>query len=349
MKKHNFILTALIAVAVIAMAIVSCKKETENTLNQKNNIAVQAFDFRQIEDINAYLKDFKAKMTESKDNEAFSLDDAAWHLASLANRDFCRINVEYNDVQFDTVAMTVNITDGAVLLSDINAAYEQMCNEIQQFIKGFNHNNQNLYFINMFINANGNAKIALTTTFTADSKNWEDYQWYFPDDWELADVCDYYFNFAGNTQYPWNGFGKTELERILNIYEHHNLNPDPYATVYYTPTQAAVFEYSTSNTDPYGSPFDNNSRVFAKINTTNSNNYTYNLSVDEMCYCLDSYLGLGYDYLAANSIHPLERPANWVVKDSTAIIHGIWYKHYHELTVQYGRLNADPYNPDPGN
>lgn len=333
MKKHNFILTALIAVAVIAMAIVSCKKETENTLNQKNNIAVQAFDFRQIEDINAYLKDFKAKMTESKDNEAFSLDDAAWHLASLANRDFCRINVEYNDVQFDTVAMTVNITDGAVLLSDINAAYEQMCNEIQQFIKGFNHNNQNLYFINMFINANGNAKIALMTTFTADSKNWEDYQWYFPDVWELADVCDYYF--SSNTQYPWNGFGKTELQRILNIYESY---PPIHGGICYVPTRNIAFEYPNW-LDPYDSPFIIDSRLCATYSAS------YNLSDDAMCYCLDSYLGLGYDYIDNNYLVDDEHPVSWQVMSCDSVFSYLLpTTYYHKLIVQYGTLCMD----DPG-
>jgi hypothetical protein len=324
-------------VIAIAAAIVSCKKETDNTISQRAN-NIQAFDFRQIEDMNAYLKDFKEKMAESKSDESYNLNDAAWHLASLANRDFCRIDGEYDDVQFDTIEMQVRVTDGAVLLGDINAAYEQMCNAIRLFEEGFSHNNQKLHFINMLINADGNAKIVLMTTFSSDSKHWYDYQWYFDDGFEAADVCDYYFGFNSNTQYPWNGYGKTELQRILNIFEHHDT-----ILWYYTPTQRAVFDYN--NSDPYTSPYLYNSRVFAN---SGPSTYTHDMSADEMCYCLDSYLGLGYDYLAANSIYPKERPACWIVNDTVVHFPSRLNIHYHELTVQYARMNADPYNPDPG-
>lgn len=317
--------------ATIAAAIVSCKKETNNALSQRAN-NIQPFDSRQIEDMNAYLKDFKAKMAESKSDESYTLNDAAWHLASLANRDFCRINVEYDDVQFDTIEMSVNVNDGMVLLGDLNTAYEQMCNEIRKFKAGFSHNNQNLYFVNMFINADGNAQIALMTTFFADSKGWEDHQWYFSDAFELVDICDSLFD--SNTQYGWDSIGRVELQRILNCYEHHSMNPN--MMNYYIPTQTAIFSFSTSYTDPYGSPFVNDSRLFAKISAY-YDDYQYYLSNDEMCYCIDSYLGLGYDYLAAHPLHKWERPACWVVSDATDN-YGRWFVHYHVLTVQYARL-----------
>ncbi len=339
MKKHSFLFIAVIVVATIASAIVSCKKETNNALSQRAN-NIQPFDSRQIEDMNAYLKDFKAKMAESKSDESYTLNDAAWHLASLANRDFCRINVKYDDVQFDTIEMSVNVNDGLVLLGDLNIAYEQMCNVIRKFKAGFSHNNQNLYFVNMFINADGNAQIALMTTFFADSKGWEDHQWYFSDAFELADICDSLFD--SSIQYSWDSIGRDELARILNCYEHHDLNT--LTSTYYTPTQSFVFDYTTCNSDPYGSPYHCNSRVFALQGNIPFN---HNMSTDEMCYCLDSYLGLGYDYLAANSLHQLECPAIWIVQDTTTK-YSRWYIHYHRLFVQYARPNFDPYSPGPG-
>ena len=131
MKKSNSIIAILgLAIVAIIVAFVSCKKETEKALSQKDYTIQQSADVRQIEDMNSYLKDFKKKMTESKGEEAYTLEDAAWHLASLANLDFCKVNVDYDNVQFDTVEMQVNVTDGVVLLSDLNAAYQQMCTEI---------------------------------------------------------------------------------------------------------------------------------------------------------------------------------------------------------------------------
>lgn len=331
MKRNSFFLAALVVVTTIAVAIVSCKKETENTLNQRAN-NVQAFDLRQIEDMNAYLKDFKVKMAENKSDESYSLNDAAWHLASLANRDFCRIDGEYDDMKFDTIEMQVKVTDGAVLMSDINAAYEQMCNEIQQFKEGFSLNNQKLYFINMLINAEGNAKIALVTSYIYASKDLDEHYWYFPDEFCYAEeFCDSVFD--SSIQYRWDSIGRDELTRILNTIEHHSTNPN--MMNYYIPTQTAIFSFSSSYTDPYGSPFVNDSRLFAKVNPYYE--YPYNLTNDEMCYCVDSYLGLGYDYLAANSIDQWERPAIWVVSPVTSN-YNRWFVHYHVLTVQYARL-----------
>ena len=218
MKTRNYFIAASIMVAAIALAIVSCKKETANTLNQKAN-ETQAFDFRQINDMNAYLANFKAKMFESKSDEAYSLNDAAWHLASLANRDFCNASIKYDNVQFDTVKMNVTITDGTVLLTDLGAAYEQMCTIIRQFKSGFTHDNQILYFINMFINVDGNARIALMTTYATPAKDLDDHHWYFPDIFGYVDsVCLYHFD--SNSQYAWDGYGKTELQARYLLHQH---------------------------------------------------------------------------------------------------------------------------------
>lgn len=331
-RKLSLAITAMAIAAIVSAAVVSCKKETENALNQRANITQQAFDLRKVEDLQAYLKDFKKRMTEAKDNEALSLNDAAWHLASLANCDFCRINVEYDNVKFDTVQMNVNVTDGAVLMGDLNAAYGQMCNKIQQFQQGFDLNNQNLYFINMSINANGNARIALMTTYTDTAKDLEDHLWYFPDTFGYIDsVCYVYFYGNSHDPYLWNDFGKRELQRILNLFEHHPVEGNVQNC--YVPTRTYIFEYPNW-TDSYGSPFVANSRVFAHNGDIMS---TYNLEEEEMCYCLDSYLGLGYDYITNNYYIDYEAPVYWQVRDTTVHFpNDRWYTHYHKLEVQYG-------------
>lgn len=336
MKTRNYFIAASIMVAAIALAIVSCKKETANTLNQKAN-ETQSFDFRQIKDMNAYLANFKAKMFESKSDETYSLNDAAWHLASLANRDFCNASIKYDNVQFDTVKMNVTITDGTVLLTDLGAAYEQMCTIIRQFKSGFTHDNQILYFINMFINADGNARIALMTTYATPVKDLDDHHWYFPDIFGYVDsVCLYHFE--SNTQYLWNGYGKTELQRILNLFEHHDYG---HGSTYITPTRSIVFEHPYW-TDPYGSPFNYNSRLCA----TYSANYI--LTEDEMCYCLDSYLGLGYDYIANNYYCDYEHPISWAITaHSTVFSHDNLTTYYHKMAVQYGQIYHDGTNPSP--
>lgn len=335
MKNSNSIIAIIgLAIVAIAVAFVSCKKETEKALSQKDYSLQQAADIRQMDDPRSYFIDFKKKLTESKSDEAYNLDDAAWHLACLANFDFCKVNVDYDNVQFDTVEMQVNVTDGVVLLSDLHNAYEQMCTEIQLFKKGFNHCNQNLYFINVFINENGSAKIALMTTFINSSKDIYDHLWYFPNtfSFNIDSVCDYYFSGL----YKWDGRAITELQRILNLFEHHSNSS---GEMCFTPTRNYIFEYPNW-TDSYGSPFGD-LRLYAGVSAY------YYLNPNEMCYCLDSYLGLGYDYLTNNYYVNNEHPICWTVNalDSLFPYHHL-KTYYHSMNVQYGQLNQ--VGPEPG-
>lgn len=85
MKKSNAIFAILAMVIVtIAVTIVSCKKE-DTVAPTGQSAAKAAFTPPQVDDMNAYLKDFKQKMQSAAkgDDEALSLDEAAWHLSSV--------------------------------------------------------------------------------------------------------------------------------------------------------------------------------------------------------------------------------------------------------------------------
>lgn len=340
MKRLNSIIAIIgLAIVAIAVAFVSCKKETEKALSQKDYTIQQAADVRQIEDITSYLKDFKMKLTESKSDEAYNLEDAAWHLASLANFEFCRVNIEYDDVQFDTIEMQIHTFDGVVLLSDLNAAYQQICTEIQQFKKGFNHNNQNLYYINVSITAEGNARIALMTSFSTASKNMEEHAWYFDDYLEACLAFGEYY--SDDSIYQWNTTAARELERTLNLIENHQgIVIDSMGTTqnYYIQTRHHTFDYTNTQFDPYyHSGFYNESRVFVKKNPASN----YVLDFFDMVYCWDSYLGLGYDYI---SNYSNEHPICWKVNPKTSQSYNTTY-HFHQLYVEYGRLASANQNP----
>ena len=327
--KNSKRFLAIIILAIVAF--VSCKKDNENILNAKDNNVQQSFDYRQIEDKITYFKDFRQKMADSKTDEAFNLEDAAWHLACLANLDFCKVNVEYNSIQFNTVEMQVNVTNGVVLMSDLGMAYEQMQDQIQLFKKGFNHNDQNLYFITASISADGNAKVALMSTFTENSKDIEDHTWYFDDVWDAINAYEQYF--SEDSTFYWNTTAARELQRVLNLIEHHE---NSHTILCYLPTRWHEFNY-TNTYDPYQSVFYNSSRVFAKL--INHYNWNYVLSFEEMLYCFDSYLGLGFDYIDDN-LYYNEHPVNWTVTPKSENIDNItwWWYHQHLLKVNYGQL-----------
>lgn len=63
------------------------------------------------------------------------------------------------------------------------------------------------------------------------------------------------------------------------------------------------------------------------------------LPEEEMCYCLDSYLGLGYDYIDNNYYCDFEHPISWTITTNDSVFpHNNLRTYYHSLTVQYGQL-----------
>ena len=312
------------AILATTVAVVSCKKETEPNAKQQADKAKEAFDMRKIGDINAYLKEFRQRMTESKDNETMATDEAAWHLACLANLDLCNASVEFNDVRFDTIEMDVPVTDGMVAMGDLRDAYERMIPEIRMFQDGLGLDNQNLRFVDVFINESGNARIYLMNTSNILSRDLYDHYWYFPDTFGYLDsICYYQFT---SYQYPWNTTAKSELERVINVFEGRET---PYASSYF-PTRTVSFDYPYW-IDPYGSTFNYDSRLcsYAGANAC--------LSQNDMCYCLDSYLGLGVDYLANNYYVDNEYPIYWKIEPIIKHFHNDNLEtFYHRLIVRYG-------------
>ncbi len=327
-KKLSF---AIIAMAIVAftVAVVACKKDTGNALNSKDNNAKEAFDLRKIDDINAYLKDFRQKMTEGKGEETMNVDEAAWHLACLANIDLCDASIDFNQVRFDTIEMEVNIIEGKIGMGDLRTAYERMIPEIQNFEGSLCLDNQNLRFVNVFLSEEGNARIALMTTSTTVSRYLDDTLWYFPNTFGYIDsICDYYF--AANS-YHWKNNAKPLLQTDLNVIEGRNYNP-AFGTCF-IPTRNYSFDFRYW-TDIFESPFNGNSRLCVVL-TKNSI-----LSQEEMCYCLDSYLGLGFEYMNNNFYINNEIPLTWTVETDDAVFpHENIRKYYHILNVQYGILN----------
>ncbi|MBR3730013.1 MAG: hypothetical protein IKN08_03765 [Bacteroidales bacterium] len=86
MKKRKLTLAilAMVVATLVSVAIVSCKKE-DTVAPTGQSAAKAAFTPPQVDDMNAYLKDFKQKMQSAAkgDDEALSLDEAAWHLSSV--------------------------------------------------------------------------------------------------------------------------------------------------------------------------------------------------------------------------------------------------------------------------
>lgn len=322
MKKTNLLIATLLVVAA-TVATVSCKKQTPEVMLSDSRPA-KTFTVPQVDDMNAYLKDFKQRMQTSKGAEENTVAEAEWHLSSLANYDFANANVEYADIRFDTLYTHLSITKGMINMSDLNTAYSALSSAISDHMRDISLVNANIRFVDVAISGTGDVTAVLTITF-----DWG-HTWYFEDVFDANMNCSLYF--SNYSTYYSSGLGRIELQRVLNLIESH-LTPVWSPRIYYTQSREVVFNYN-ENIDPYGSPFFLNSRLCASSTFLDPD-----ISF-EMCYLLDSYLGLGYD-----NILPTEVIGKWLVDYNTGYNYA-YTPHqigYHTLTVKY----AIPHTIEP--
>lgn len=288
MKKllfHSAMLAMIFAAAVMAT---SCQKEKEKEETMKTTVSHFNPENLQIEDMNAYLEGFKEKMENAEakgETEAMSIDEAAWHITSLANYQFAKANAPHDDLRFDTLYSHVNITDGMISMTDLNATYQEIAYAIKDFKKNVACENPNFRYIFISIADNGNVRIDLQTIFGNGTKFWGDTLWYYSSTFDFSD----YFDITGNTSYPANGYGMYELKRVLNLVGTYTAYLSGIARVYYTYRVTDTF-YFKNYVDPHGSDFSLDSRLYASTNTFNSD-----IGYDNMCYALDSYTGLAWE------------------------------------------------------
>lgn len=331
MKKSGFFLAilAMVVTAIVSIAVVSCKKENQDASLNNPQLA-KTFTAPQIDDMNAYLKDFKQRMQTSKDGETLTLEEAAWHLSSLANYDFANVTDEYASIRFDTLYINVTLTDGAVFIGDLNAGYTLLSNAIAHYLQSIDFENANIRYIDVAISETGSVTAILSVTF-----EWE-HTWYYEDVFDARYHCYEYF--SCDSVYRASGLGRSELERILNLIESHSILSvgQNHGRVYYTQSREIDYLYS-ENIDPYGSPSFLNSRLLASTIAEDPI-----IDLENMCYYLDSYLGLGYDGKLDTEV-----VAKWIVEyglghhPSTQL----WVGH-HTLTVIYAIPHViGPENP----
>lgn len=331
-KRKSILAISVIAMAaIVSVAVVSCKKEDTRAMSTSNKN--EAFDPRQIEDMSTYLKDFKLKMQNGKGSDALSIEDAAWHLSGLANYDFANANVVYEDVRFDTIFEYVNVTGKEILMQDLNTVYEKICTDIDKLQNSLYLYNQHFRFFDIKISDNGLVTISSITTFSTNNRYWGDTTWYFPDSWYADSVCYSVFNL--NVPHNSMELARTELKRVLNLFESHPT--DPNNRVYYIVTNTQSFYYR-DHIDPYGSPSYLDSRLFAGYGISN-----YDI-VNDLCYYYDSYLDLGYKNCPTD-----KTIVSWDVSGINEApfpeYQERYYKGYHLLTVQYGYLHEEPITP----
>lgn len=337
MKKHLFFAILVMAVAAFAsVAVVSCKKETQDALNNKSIASFARIDPNQIGDIDAYLKDFKQRMQESKGDETLSLGDAAWFLSSLANRDFGHV-CKYTGFRFDTIYGQVNVTNGEVSLADLNMAYNQISTDIDKFYHSLSLDNKHFRFIDAVISEDGRVTVPMFITYNESSKDIYDTLYYFPDIFYADSVGTVYFD--EDAYYSWDDSTTSTgaiyaLEYALNSLL--SISSISSGRLPYYISSRIERPFFGDYPDPQAPPVFSNSRIFCSGGPNGILDY------DQMLYALDSYLGLG---VSLNTNPTTESIIVWNINAKSGIFSGspltAWY---HRPEIHYG---ISVLGPDP--
>ena len=320
--KKTFFYAICVMVLATMVAVVSCKKDDQTTPTDNPNRPAKEFCPPSVSDMNAYLGDFKSKMRNpDRDGGAtMSLEEAAWHLSSVANYDFANANVEFTDIRFDTLYGHVNVTDGEVSMADLGAVYAEMSAAIDGFYHSLDLDNKHFRFIGAEISENGEVMMRTTTTY-----NRLEHLWYFNSSSEASAVCQIYFN--PYEYYYFEGNFDTQLLLALNSIQ----------SLAYVPIHERMYYVYTKTENPQlldhldeHSPFPHYTRIFCTYFPNQV------ISYDKIEYCLDSYLGLGVQ-LQGDNEHVIEwdllYPSGYVY-----VGHDKLATYYHRPSIKYGMI-----------
>lgn len=318
--KKSLIFATIILVALTTL-VVSCKKDETPSNSTKNTTPKSFYQPPQVDDMNAYLKAFKQKMQTRGNNETMDLDEAAWHLSSVANYDFGDVVDDYARFHRDTLHYNIDVENGRVKISDLNALYGTASRDIALLFENLNLGNKHIRFIGANISGDGSVIMSILVTY-----DWVDHQWAFGDPFTLYDSLSPFYDY----DYVCDLADFTDtLETVLNLLSAHHPGNSNH-TVYYTYSHEVsfVFDYYI---DPYGSPSFHDFRVLVQISPED-------MTQDHFFYYYDSYLGLANDSLYSQ----YNKIIDWDI-DIVQRTYSHYYVTCHLPTVVYGT----PFKHDP--
>ena len=202
MKNKLFIFSAILLVAVTTITIVSCKKD-----NEKSNKTENLVNSHELSDMDKEMIAFGEKLKTASDErsgETMPLDEALTTLSNYQNFKLCDASHYSTEVLTDTLYVSLNVTNGEVLLSELNRIYELTKPEILSKFNSLSGSQKAIYYIRSIVdesmrgdrdNFTGTLDVKVISHMVDDpimpdpmSFNSTDY-WY---DFEYLGKCDIY-------------------------------------------------------------------------------------------------------------------------------------------------------------
>lgn len=307
-----------ISLWALGASFVSCQKETLSTSQKMSNSSQPHYQPPQVDDMNAYLRAFKQKMQTRGNDDAMELEDAAWHLSSVANHDLGNVTSNYAKIHYDTLYYHIIVSNGMVNLSDLSMLYSRVSADIEALFQSLDFENKHIRFIGANIADDGNVTIPVMVT-----RDWVDHQWFFNDPFELVEILDQYY--SDDSTYYMAGNFRTELKRVLDIitgYSYSGNGGSHYLV--YSRTDSLRYRYYP---DPYSCVNYHCSRIFADMG------HSATMSMDEMYYYTDSYAGISVSNAGTN-----DHVISWYISELRHDPVNHYQNTYHVPAIKYGCL-----------
>ncbi|MBQ2187442.1 MAG: hypothetical protein II401_02615 [Bacteroidales bacterium] len=273
MKKYfRFVAIATLVLAAGLITIQSCKKE-QRTLSSTQTVQNLITHPENIEDMDAYLKGFGEKMLNSKDDAMLTIEEASWHLTAYQN--FCfgdadknRIGMVYEENEY-----IIPVSNGKVALADLGNLFNISKKDILAFYKSVNQNNKKIMYVLSEIAENGTTKIKTAVSYTEESKY---YYFDFEDEWAYREFCDSVFPNP-------NGYTCKDEAPVVLKAKMYQFGPSPLCVPY----NQRQYYTNIAQISPISGVFVPTRIFYCQTCTSNMT-----LDSDDMCFYLDSYLGL---------------------------------------------------------
>lgn len=279
-----------------------------------------------VDDMDTYLKDFKQKMQTRGNEDTMTLDEAAWHLSSIANYDFGNVDPNFKNFHYDTLYYNINVDNGRVSISDLNALYTTASADIATTFQNLDLENKHIHFIGATIDDDGTVCMSILSTY-----DWITHQWYFPDALTLSTTLSPYFAYNYSCDYAMFTDTLTSILNLLTAY-YGGVNNGSFYFIYTDYIDFNYYDYP----DPYGPHIGNSHVNYYRIFRDSS------LPIfiqNDFFYYFDSYAGLGVNNLPNKRVI-----INWSISKKTFNTGNIIY-YYHEPRMNYGQVVWHDYPP----
>ena len=323
-KTVAIVATLLIAAAGL-ITIQSCKKEQNKLLNTQT-VQEGIKHPQKIDDMDAYLKGFGEKMLNSKDNEMLTLEEAAWHLTAYQNFMYADVDDDYTDIVYDEKEYTIPVSNGRVTLSDLGALYNATAKDIVKFYQSSMLDNKKIMYVISEIDEAGKVTVNMALTSSNDSKY---YYFNFESEWDSILFCDSLF--PNQDGYHWNEEAPGILTEQIRNFGPASMRPNDLERKYYSSYVKPSYNYN-----------DYPGRIYYCGNCI----YNTYLTPEDMCFYLDSYLGIVidnkpqyYDVVVCTVIPHWGNPSSYSENPEAPV------PAYHELQIIYGNPNVSPNHP----